>query len=56
MVLVGEARTLLVTDTPEPAPTPTDDLDDDWADDEEDPDGDEGVDPYDGFLPGAGAR
>ncbi|GAA1840971.1 bifunctional folylpolyglutamate synthase/dihydrofolate synthase [Microlunatus capsulatus] len=56
VVLVGEARALLVTDTPEPAPTPTDDLDDDWADDEEDPDGDEGVDPYDGFLPGAGSR
>ena len=57
VVLVGEARALLVTDAPEPARAPSEDPDDDWdraADDDED--GDEGVDPYDGFLPGAGSR
>ena len=56
VVLVGEARALLVTDVPEPSPAPSDDPDDDWARDEDDEDGDEGVDPYDGFLPGAGSR
>jgi dihydrofolate synthase/folylpolyglutamate synthase len=55
VVLVGEARSLLVTDEPAPATRPAEDLDDDWADDEDDED-DEGVDPYDGFLPGAGQR
>ena len=59
VVLVGEARSLLVTDEPARA-TPTHDADDDWdaADAGEDPDdeaGDqeEGDDPYGGFAPGA---
>ncbi len=56
VVLVGEARALLVTDRPEPADgRPSPDLDDDWDATEADDD-DEGVDPYDGFLPGAGSR
>ena len=56
VVLVGEARALLVTDAPEPARAPSEDPDDDWDRDDDDEDGDEGVDPYDGFLPGAGSR
>ncbi|GAA1431659.1 folylpolyglutamate synthase/dihydrofolate synthase family protein [Microlunatus lacustris] len=57
VVLVGEARGLLVTDEPAEARAPTEDRDDDWdAADDPDSDDDEGVDPYDGFLPGAGSR
>jgi dihydrofolate synthase/folylpolyglutamate synthase len=57
VVLVGEARALLVTDTPDPTPAPSEDPDDDWDDEEGDEeDGDEGIDPYQGFLPGAGSR
>ncbi len=56
VVLVGEARALLVTDRPAPDATrPAPDLDDDWDSTERDGD-DEGGDPYDGFLPGAGER
>jgi len=57
VVLVGEARALLVTEEPAQVSAPTDDRDDDWdAADDPDSDDDEGVDPYDGFLPGAGSR
>lgn len=57
VVLVGEARRLLVTDEPAPQ-APSSDPDDDWDDDaEDDEDGEgEGEDPYDGFTPGGGNR
>jgi dihydrofolate synthase/folylpolyglutamate synthase len=58
VVLVGEARALLVTDAPERTSAPSRDADDDWeaesADDDADEDEDD--DPYGGFLPGAGSR
>jgi dihydrofolate synthase/folylpolyglutamate synthase len=62
VVLVGEARSLLVTDQPlEPAAGSAGDPDDDWDDDfdeEDDAPGEEGEqeNPYDGFAPGAGTR
>src|SRR3954470_7021669 len=63
VVLVGEARSLLVTEQPADEPTVTADADpdDDWdADFDEDDDatGEDGEeeDPYDGFAPGAGTR
>ena len=57
VVLVGEARALLVTDAPEPTSAPSRDADDDWdAESADDADEDEDDDPYGGFLPGAGSR
>ena len=57
VVLVGEARALLVSDEPEPAPVPSDDADDDWdAEDDDGSEESEDDDPYGGFLPGAGSR
>jgi dihydrofolate synthase / folylpolyglutamate synthase len=58
VVLVGEARSLLVTDGPADPAAPPSDPDDDW--DDEDADDEEGEteddDPYGGFAPGGGNR
>ena len=58
VVLVGEARSLLVTDGPADPAAPPSDPDDDWDDDvEDDEEGEtEDDDPYGGFAPGGGNR
>jgi dihydrofolate synthase/folylpolyglutamate synthase len=62
VVLVGEARSLLVTDQPlNEATEGASDPDDDWdadADEDDDATGEESEqdNPYDGFAPGAGTR
>jgi dihydrofolate synthase/folylpolyglutamate synthase len=58
VVLVGEARSLLVTDGPADPAAPPADPDDDWDDDAEDDEAGEAEDddPYGGFAPGGGNR
>jgi dihydrofolate synthase/folylpolyglutamate synthase len=58
VVLVGEARSLLVTDAPAEPAGPPSDPDDDWDDDAEDDEAGEAEDddPYGGFAPGGGNR
>lgn len=55
VVLVGEARSLLVTDEPADQAAPPPDPDDDWDDDDEEGET-EDDDPYGGFAPGGGNR